>query len=106
MPLLSRKGVLAIAAGIDVTINASGRRVSAKALAVCHKLPPHHLEPVLQHGVHELGPGAATHQRRRYPAFRQPAEDAEEPPLPVANTMIDVVLSALAEGLSWRFARP
>lgn len=48
MPLVSRKGVLAIAAVIDVAINARGRPVSAKALAARHKLPPRHLEPVLQ----------------------------------------------------------
>lgn len=48
MPLVSRKGILAIAAVIDVAINARGRPVSAKALAQRHKLPPRHLEPVLQ----------------------------------------------------------
>jgi Rrf2 family protein len=69
MPLLSRKGILAIAAVIDVAINAASRPVSAKALAARHKLPPRHLEPVLQalvkdgilkgirgpHGGYELG---------------------------------------------------
>jgi Rrf2 family protein len=48
MPLVSRKGILAIVAVIDVAINARGRPVSAKALAQRHKLPPRHLEPVLQ----------------------------------------------------------
>ena len=48
MPLVSRKGVLAIAAVIDVALNARSRPVSAKALAARHKLPPRHLEPVLQ----------------------------------------------------------
>ena len=48
MPLVSRKGILAIAAVIDVAIHARGRPVSAKALAARHKLPPRHLEPVLQ----------------------------------------------------------
>ncbi len=55
MPLLPRKGVLAIAAVIDIAINARGRPVAAKALATRHSLPPRHLEPVLQalvrHGV-------------------------------------------------------
>ncbi len=55
MPLLPRKGVLAIAAVIDIAINARGRPVAAKALATRHRLPPRHLEPVLQalvrHGV-------------------------------------------------------
>ena len=47
MPLLPRKGVLAIAAVIDVAIEATGP-VSAKSLAARHGLPPRHLEPVLQ----------------------------------------------------------
>src|SRR5690242_15550653 len=69
MPLVPRKGVLAIAAVIDVAVNARSRPVSAKALAARHQLPPRHLEPVLQalvrdgilkgirgpHGGYELG---------------------------------------------------
>jgi Rrf2 family protein len=53
MPLLSRKGVLAIAAVIDIAVNARGLPVSAKALATRHKLPKRHLEPVLQALVHD-----------------------------------------------------
>lgn len=48
MALLSRKGLLAIAAVIDVATHGLGRPVSAKALAARHKLPSRHLEPVLQ----------------------------------------------------------
>jgi Rrf2 family protein len=48
MPLLSRKGVLAIAAVIDVAMQARGHPISAKTLAARHDLPPRHLEPVLQ----------------------------------------------------------
>jgi Rrf2 family iron-sulfur cluster assembly transcriptional regulator len=48
MPLLPRKGILAIAAVIDIALNARGRPVAAKALATRHRLPPRHLEPVLQ----------------------------------------------------------
>ncbi|HUC50150.1 MAG TPA: Rrf2 family transcriptional regulator [Xanthobacteraceae bacterium] len=48
MPLLPRKGVLAIAAVIDVAIQEQGQPVSAKTLAARHGLPPRHLEPVLQ----------------------------------------------------------
>ena len=48
MPLLPRKGVLAVAAVIDVAMQARGRPISAKALAARHNLPPRHLEPVLQ----------------------------------------------------------
>src|SRR5262245_18629220 len=48
MALLSRKGLLAIAAVIDVALYHRGRPVSAKALAVRHSLPARHLELVLQ----------------------------------------------------------
>jgi Rrf2 family protein len=48
MALLPRKGILAIAAVIDVALHSRGRPVSAKALAARHSLPPRHLEPVLQ----------------------------------------------------------
>jgi Rrf2 family transcriptional regulator, iron-sulfur cluster assembly transcription factor len=48
MPLLSRKGVLAIAAVIDVALHGQGRPISAKTLAARHGLPPRHLESVLQ----------------------------------------------------------
>jgi Rrf2 family protein len=65
---MSRKGLIAIAAVIDVAINERARPVSAKALAARHQLPPR-LEPVLQalvrdgilkgirgpHGGYELG---------------------------------------------------
>lgn len=53
MPLLSRKGILAIAAVIDVALHSRNRPVSAKALATRHGLPPRHLEPVLQALVHD-----------------------------------------------------
>ena len=55
MPLLPRKGILAVAAVIDIALNARNRPVAAKALATRHMLPPRHLEPVLQalvrHGI-------------------------------------------------------
>src|SRR6201991_3338778 len=53
MSLLPRKGLLAIAAVIDVALNARERPVSARRLAARHDLPPRHLEPVLQALVHE-----------------------------------------------------
>lgn len=51
--LLSRKGILAIAAVIDVALHSSSRPVSAKSLAGRQGLPPRHLEPVLQALVHD-----------------------------------------------------
>ena len=55
MQLLPRKGILAIAAVIDIALHARSGPVAAKALATRHRLPPRHLEPVLQalvrHGI-------------------------------------------------------
>src|SRR5271170_1008414 len=48
MSLLSRKGLLAIAAVVEIALHSRSRPVSAKALAARHALPPRHLEPVLQ----------------------------------------------------------
>ena len=48
MTALSQKGLLAIAAVVDVALQKDGRLVSAKTLAMRHGLPPRHLESVLQ----------------------------------------------------------
>jgi Rrf2 family protein len=111
MPLVSRKGILAIAAVIDVAMHCRARPVSAKALAARHRLPPRHLEPVLQalvragilrgirgpHGGYELA-----RDRNRISAddilrAATAAEDAEQPPLPGSALVNEVVWPALAE---------
>jgi len=111
MALVSRKGILAIAAVIDVAIHARTRPVSAKALAERHKLPPRHLEPVLQalvrdgilrgvrgpHGGYEL---AREHRRISAEDILRAAstvEDADDPQLPNSALAVDVVRPALAE---------
>ena len=111
MPLVSRKGILAIAAVIDVAIHARTRPVSAKALAERHKLPPRHLEPVLQalvrdgilrgvrgpHGGYEL---AREHRRISAEDILRAAnavEDADDPQLPNSALAVDVVRPALVE---------
>jgi Rrf2 family iron-sulfur cluster assembly transcriptional regulator len=53
MSLLPRKGLLAIAAVVDVALNARERPVSARKIAARQNLPSRHLEPVLQALVHE-----------------------------------------------------
>src|SRR5471032_2911074 len=77
MALLSRKGLLAIAAVIDVALHGKGRPVSAKALAARHALPARHLEPVLQAlvrmGILRGIPGRAA-------AMNWPASAAASPP--------------------------
>lgn len=111
MPLVSRKGILAIAAVIDVAVNARGRPVSAKALAARHKLPPRHLEPVLQALVHEgilkgiRGPHGGYELAREHRDITaedilraaSAAEDAGDPPLPGSPLINNVVRPALGE---------
>ena len=50
--LLSRRGYLALAAVADIAIHARTAPVAAKALAARLKLPPRHLEALLQGLVH------------------------------------------------------
>ena len=52
MILLPRRCLLAIAAVTDIALNARPRPVAAKALAARHRLPPRHLETLLQSLVH------------------------------------------------------
>lgn len=109
MPLVSRKGVLAIAAVIDVALNARNRPVSAKALAARHKLPPRHLEPVLQALVRDgilkgvRGPHGGYSIARDFREITAEdilraagtAEDGADLPLPSSILVNDVVHPAL-----------
>jgi len=52
MNLLSRRSMLAIAAVVDIALHSRASPVAAKALASRHKLPPRHLETLLQGLVH------------------------------------------------------
>src|SRR5437762_4651812 len=111
MPLLPRKGVLAVAAVIDIAHHAGARPVAAKALATRHRLPPRHLEPVLQalvrHGILKgvRGPRGGyelAREQRRISAddILRAAGNAEDPSLPVLNgsrLVEEVVTPALAQ---------
>ena len=110
MPLLSRRAVLAIAAVIDIALNAADRPVSAKALAARHKLSPRHLEPILQalvrkgilkgirgpRGGYELG-----RDKRRITAdeILRVASDTEaaEEPTGVSSLVSSIVRPAMTE---------
>ena len=108
---MSRKGILAIAAVIDVAINSQMRPVSAKALASRHGLPPRHLEPVLQALVHEgilrgvRGPrggyelGRDTEHITANEILRaaRTVDDPVSSQLPGSDLVGDVVLPALAQ---------
>src|SRR5215471_10582046 len=48
MSLLSRKGLLSVAAVLDVALHADDQPVASRALARRHRLPPRHLELVPQ----------------------------------------------------------
>lgn len=109
--LLSRKGVLAIAAVIDVALHSRGRPVSAKTLADRHGLPPRHLEPVLQALVHEgilkgvRGPrggyelGREQHRITADQILRAAgqAEDGDGAHLPHSQLVDGVILPALSQ---------
>jgi Rrf2 family iron-sulfur cluster assembly transcriptional regulator len=111
MPLLPRKGVLAIAAVIDIALNARGRPVAAKALAGRHQLPPRHLEPVLQALVREgilkgiRGPRGGyelAREQRRITADEilraaGAADEAADGPLADSPLLSKVVVPALAQ---------
>src|ERR1700749_3469196 len=111
MPLLPRKGILAIAAVIDIAHNARGRPVAAKALATRHSLPPRHLEPVLQalvrHGILKgvRGPRGGyelAREQRRIAAediLRAAGNDDELDGVPLANSNLlhKVVMPALGQ---------
>lgn len=111
MPLLPRKGILAIAAVIDVALHGAQRPVSAKALAERHGLPPRHLEPVLQALVREgilkgiRGPRGGyelARDRKRITADEilraaGTVEELEGPPMPHSDLLSNVVVPALAQ---------
>ncbi len=111
MPLLSRKGVLAIAAVIDVALNSESRPVSAKALAARQGLPPRHLEPVLQalvhqgilrgvrgpHGGYELGRSKENITANEILRAAGTVDEGSEGDLPGSALVGAVVLPALAQ---------
>ncbi len=114
MPLVSRKGVLAIAAVIDIAINSGVRPVSAKALAARHRLPPRHLEPVLQALVHFgilkgiRGPHGGYELAREHHAISAEdilraagsADESEATDLPNSTLVDEVVRPLLADAES------
>ena len=110
MPFLPRKGILAIAAVVDIALNDREQPVSAKTLAVRHGLPPRHLEPVLQALVREgilrgiRGPGggyelAGEACNITAGQILHAAELIDEDPAPQSNSplLTDIVLPAIAD---------
>ena len=109
MPFLPRKGILAIAAVVDIALNDREHPVSAKTLAVRHGLPPRHLEPVLQALVRDgilkgiRGPGggyelAAEPHAITAEQILRAAELMDEDRTPESSSplVVDIVLPAVA----------
>ena len=111
MLLLPRKGILAIAAVIDIALHARGRPVAARALATRHRLPPRHLEPVLQalvrHGILKgiRGPRGGYElacEQRRITAddilrAAGTIDEIDAPPINGSNLLEQVVIPALTQ---------
>jgi Rrf2 family protein len=87
MSLLPRKGLLAIAAVIDVALHARGQPVAAKALANRHRLPPRHLEPVLQALVRQGVLKGVRGPRGGYELAREPRRITAQDILRAVGTM-------------------
>ena len=96
--LLSRKGILAVAAVIDVALNSRDKPVSAKALADRHGLPPRHLEPVLQALVHDGILRGVRGPRGGYELGRDPQQITAAEILRAAGTVDEVGGDQLPDG--------
>jgi Rrf2 family protein len=117
MPLLPHKSVLAVAAVVDLALNARNRRVTAKVLAARHHLSPRHLDPVQQALRREGILKSATGQHGGYTLAREPGQITADDILhavPIADDgteaasesplLSKVVHPALAHALSNRSA--
>ena len=111
MSLLPRKGLLAIAAVVDVALQRDGRPISAKTLATRHGLPPRHLESVLQSLVRDGILKGIRGPRGGYELARDArqitaddilravgtVDEAEEAPLAKSALLSQVVMPALSQ---------
>jgi Rrf2 family protein len=110
MPPLPRKGILAIAAVVDVALHSKTRPVSAKVLAARQQLPPRHLEPVLQalvrdgllrgirgpHGGYALARGCSDITVDDIVRAAGKIEDIDEPQIPASTLIREIVQPALS----------
>jgi Rrf2 family iron-sulfur cluster assembly transcriptional regulator len=89
MPLLPRKGLLAIAAVVDLAAQRERRPISAKTLALRHGLPPRHLEAVLQALVRDGILKSVRGPRGGYALARAPGHVTANDILRAAGTVED-----------------
>jgi Rrf2 family iron-sulfur cluster assembly transcriptional regulator len=99
MPLLPRKSILAIAAVVDIAVHAHNRPVAAKALALRHRLPPRHLEPVLQALVREGILKGIRGPRGGYELGREPRRISAADIVRAAGTVEDIGEAPLADSV-------
>ena len=111
MSVLPRRNILAVAAVIDIALNAGDRPVSGKDVAARHHLSPRHLEPVLQALVREgilmgvRGPHGGyklAREARRITAAdilraARTIDEGTETPIRGSSLVSQVVAPALAE---------
>ena len=74
MPLVPRRGLLAIASVVEIAFGAANRPLSAKVLAERYRLAPRHLEPILQNLVHVGILKGVRGPRGGYELGREPAD--------------------------------
>lgn len=99
MLLLPRKGVLAIAAVLDIAMNSRGKPVAAKSFACRHRLPPRHLEPVLQALVRQGILRGVRGPRGGYELARNESDIAADEILRAAGPIEDDNDGALADSV-------
>jgi Rrf2 family iron-sulfur cluster assembly transcriptional regulator len=111
MALLARKGILAIAAVIEIAAHARRGPLSAKALAARYGLPLRHFEPVLQalvrHGIlrgirgprggYELARARSRISAEEILQAVGTAEEADETSLARSQLLNTVVMPALGQ---------
>ena len=111
MSLLPRRNILAVAAVIDIALNAGDRPVSGKDVAARHHLSPRHLEPVLQvlvregiltgvrgpHGGYKLAREARRITATDILRAARTIDEGTETPIRGSSLVTQVVAPALAE---------
>jgi Rrf2 family transcriptional regulator, iron-sulfur cluster assembly transcription factor len=96
MPLLARKGILAIAAVIEIAVHARSRPITAKVLAARYGLASRHLEPVLQAMVRDGILKGIRGPRGGYELARERSRISVEQILRAAGTTEDTGDTSLA----------
>jgi Rrf2 family transcriptional regulator, iron-sulfur cluster assembly transcription factor len=111
MPLMPRRGILAITVVVDIAVHGRGRPVTGKMLSSRYGLPPRHFEPVLQALVRQGILRGIRGPRGGYELAREPArisadeivratgtvDEVDGFPAPISSLIGKVVMPALGE---------